>query len=100
MERWTKEEEKYLIDNYMTTMYCDLARLLNKTEGAIRAKCFDLNLVKNNAWSPDEIEYLKVNYDKQSVKEIAEYLETIPYEVLCSIGKRVQRVYKEQVHDR
>ena len=74
MERWTNEEEKYLIDNYMTTMYCDIAKALSKTEGAIRAKCFDLNLVKNNAWSSDEIEYLKENYNKKSIKEIAKYL--------------------------
>lgn len=87
MERWTKEEEKYLIDNYMTTMYCDLAKLLNKTEGAIRAKCFDLNLVKNNAWSSDEIEYLKVNYGKQSVKEIAEYLNRTENSVRLKANK-------------
>ena len=74
MERWTNEEEKYLINNYMTTMYCDIAKILNKTEGAIRAKCFDLNLVKNNAWASDEIEYLKENYNKKSIKEIAKYL--------------------------
>ena len=74
MERWTKEEEKYLIDSYKTTMYCDIATVLNKTEGAIRAKCFELNLVKNSAWSCDEIEYLKNNYSKKSIKEIAEYL--------------------------
>ena len=74
MERWTKEEEKYLIDTYMTTMYCDIAKVLNKTEGAIRAKCFDLNLVKNSAWTSDEIEYLKENYNTKSIKEIAKYL--------------------------
>lgn len=74
MERWTSEEEKYLINNYMTTMYCDIAKVLNKTENAIRVKCFDLNLVKNNAWSSDEIEYLKENYNKKNIKEIAKYL--------------------------
>lgn len=74
MERWTKEEEKYLIDNYMTEMYCDIAQHIGKTEGAIRAKCFDLNLVKNSAWSYDEIEFIKNNYQKMSIKEMAEYL--------------------------
>ena len=74
MERWTKEEEKYLIDNYMNVMYCDIAKKLNKTEGAIRAKCFDLNLVKNNAWTDDEINFIKSNYQKLSIKEMAEYL--------------------------
>lgn len=74
MERWTNEEEKYLIDNYMNMMYCDIAEVLNKTEGAIRAKCFELNLVKNNAWSDEEIEFIQNNYQRLSVNEIAKYL--------------------------
>ena len=28
------------------------------------------------------------------IEEIAKYLDTIPYEIICSIGKRVPRVYK------
>ena len=31
--------------------------------------------------------------DIQHIEEIAEHLDTISYEVLCSIGKRVPRVY-------
>ena len=27
------------------------------------------------------------------IKEIANYLDTITYEVICSIGKRVPRIY-------
>lgn len=87
MERWTNEEEKYLIDNYMTTMYCDIAKVLNKTEGAIRAKCFELNLVKNNAWSSNEIEYLKENYGKKSVKEIAAHLNRTENSVRLKANK-------------
>lgn len=74
MERWTKEEEVYLINNYMSMMYCDIAKVLDKTEGSIRAKCFDLNLVKNNAWSDEEIEFIKNNYKRLSIGEIAKYL--------------------------
>lgn len=87
MERWTNEEEKYLIDNYMTTMYCDIAKVLNKTESAIRAKCFELNLVKNNAWSSNEIEYLKENYGKKSVKEIAAHLNRTENSVRLKANK-------------
>ena len=28
------------------------------------------------------------------IKEIAKHLDTIPYEVICSISKRVPRIYK------
>ena len=43
MERWTKEQENLLIEKYMNTDYKTLSGILNKTEGAIRAKCFELN---------------------------------------------------------
>ena len=31
--------------------------------------------------------------DIQHIKEIANHLDTITYEVLCSVGKRVPRIY-------
>ena len=31
--------------------------------------------------------------DIQHIEEIAKHLDTISYEVLCSVGKRVPRVY-------
>lgn len=78
MEKWTKEQEQYLIDNYKTQMYCEIAQKLNKTEGAIRAKCFDLNLVKNSAWTQDEIDFVIENYQSMSVAQIAQYLNRTP----------------------
>jgi len=32
--------------------------------------------------------------DIKHINEIAKHLETIPYEILCSISKRVPRIYK------
>ena len=34
--------------------------------------------------------------DIEHIKKIAHHLETIPYEVLCSISKRVPRIYKKR----
>lgn len=39
----------------------------------------------------DKVEILK---DNEHIEEVAKYLETIPYEVLCEIGGRVPRIYK------
>ena len=39
----------------------------------------------------DEVYVLR---DNEHINEVAKYLDTIPYEVLCSIGKRVTRVCK------
>ena len=38
----------------------------------------------------DKVTLLK---DVDHIERVAEHLETIPYEVLCSIGKRVPREY-------
>lgn len=74
MLKWTNEEEMYLKDNYKLMDYATLSNVLNRSEGAIRAKCFDLGLVKNDRWSQDEINYLLSNYNNMSTKEIANNL--------------------------
>ena len=33
--------------------------------------------------------------DIEHIQQISKYLETIPYEVICSISKRVPRIYIE-----
>ena len=38
----------------------------------------------------DQVELLR---DNNHINEVSNYLETIPYEVLCTISKRVERVY-------
>ena len=55
--------------------------------------CMDMLFVKidDTIKVGDTVELLR---DKEHIKETADYLETIPYEVLCSISKRVPRIYK------
>lgn len=55
--------------------------------------CMDMMFVKvdDNVKVHDEVYVLK---DIEHINKVAEYLDTIPYEVICSIGKRVTRIYK------
>lgn len=55
--------------------------------------CMDMLFVKidDNVKLYDEAEILK---DVEHIKYVADYLGTVPNEILCSIGKRVPRVYK------
>lgn len=55
--------------------------------------CMDMLFVKidDNVNLYDEVEILK---DIEHIEKVAKHLETISYEVLCSIGKRVPRIYK------
>jgi len=54
--------------------------------------CMDMLFVKvdDNVKVGDKVILIK---DIQHIEKIAEHLDTISYEVLCSIGKRVPRVY-------
>ena len=74
MNYWTTKETEFLKKNYSSMSYKNISKILNKTEGAIRAKCFDLSLVKNDRWSAEELSYLKHNYSILHTSEIANHL--------------------------
>lgn len=78
MKRWSTVEEKYLIDNYQTSSYYDISKYLGKSEGAIRAKCFDLKLVKKDAWTQEDVDFIKENYQRMSIVDIAKALNRTP----------------------
>ena len=66
----------------------------NKSYPIIGNICMDLLFVRidENITLDDEVIIIK---DNKHIKEIAEHLETIPYEIINSIGKRVPRIYNE-----
>lgn len=54
--------------------------------------CMDMMfiLIDDNVHVHDKVTIIK---DNEHIKEIASHLDTITYEVICSIGKRVPRIY-------
>lgn len=54
--------------------------------------CMDMLFVKidDKVKLHDKVVMLK---DIEHIKEVAKHLETIPYEVLCTVGQRVKRIY-------
>lgn len=57
--------------------------------------CMDMLFVKidDRVNLNDTVVILK---DNEHIKQVANYLESIPYEVLCSISDRVPRVYVQK----
>lgn len=55
--------------------------------------CMDMLFVKvdDEVKVHDRVEILR---DIEHIEEVAKHLDTIPYEVICTIGKRVPRIYK------
>lgn len=74
MKRWTDEETQYLKDNYDKKNFAEISVVIDKSEGAIRAKCFDLGLIKKDKWNEEDIEYVKKNYSIMPTKDIAKIL--------------------------
>lgn len=65
----------------------------NKSYKIVGNICMDMLFVKidDSVKLFDKVEIIK---DKKHIQKIAQQLDTIPYEVLCSISKRVPRIYK------
>lgn len=73
---WTDEEVKFLVSNFSLMSHNDIGEWLGKTQGAITAKCFDLNLYKKEKpWEQWELDFVKDNYMEMSKKEISEILD-------------------------
>ena len=55
--------------------------------------CMDMLMIKidENVKLYDKVEIYK---DIKHIKELSNYLNTIPYELICNISKRVPRIYK------
>lgn len=49
---WTKEEKKYLKENYKTMFYSDIAEHLNKTHCSVRKMAFRVGLKSGNRGRP------------------------------------------------
>lgn len=66
----------------------------NKQYRIVGNICMDMLFIKidDDIHLFDQVELIK---DNLHIQEIAKHLDTIPYEVLCSISKRVPRIYSK-----
>jgi len=74
-KNWSEDEIQFLKNNYTTMSYKRIGELLGRTDGAIRAKMHDLQLIKKTFWSEDELTFLKENYQLLTYKELSEHLQ-------------------------
>ena len=92
---WTKEETKFLKENFSKLSIEEIAKRLNRSTGSISGKASWLNLTSANkksgkrtrkTWEQNEINYLNENYGKKSVKNIAKYLKRTEYSVVSKVS--------------
>jgi len=97
--RWTDEEEKLLPELLQKYDRKVISKILNKTQISLENKMGELGLRTINklnpnedAWLPDEDEFLKNNYEKMTDNFIAECLGRTNYAVSHRLGRlRFQR---------
>lgn len=87
MHKWTNEEKEYIRDNYENMSYKDIGAHFGVSDGAIRAICFELQLVKNDRWTEEELEYLRNNYMTETLSNIAEHLNRTQNSVKVKAAK-------------
>ena len=84
-KNWTKEDIDYLKKNYSEMTNKDIGKALNRSEGAVSNKAFNLSLdngligintsKSGLRWSEKDINYLKKHYSDLSLGELAEKLK-------------------------
>lgn len=64
----------------------------NKKYEIVGNICMDMMFVKidDNVQINDTVDILR---DNEHIEYVAKYLDTIPYEIICLVGKRVDRIY-------
>lgn len=60
---WTIQEHEFLCDNYLTMEYGEIAKILGRTKGAVRNRCYHFGLEKHRSWTAAEIETLRQCYN-------------------------------------
>lgn len=76
---WSKEDEKYLKENYGSTPVSVMAKKLGRTEDAVKVRAYVFGLVDEKTitrakWTKEEISFLKKNINKKTNEEMAQYL--------------------------
>jgi hypothetical protein len=75
--KWTKEEEQFLIENYINKTPAKCAEILNRTLSSIHHKASKLKLTKPNQaklWTDKDEQFLKDNYSYNGPNYCAESL--------------------------
>ena len=70
---WTKEDESLLTELYSEGIPTKMiAQQLQRTQKAVINKAYVMGLSKSSLYTQDEIDYIKENYNKMNIRQLAE----------------------------
>lgn len=105
-KRWTNKEEKFVLDNYANMKINDIAKILNRTEYAVRSKAHSLHVEDKNLqyrWKESDLKFIKDHCNEMTDKEIAKILnrteEAVKLRRIKMGDASKKRIYKEEAID-
>lgn len=72
--RWSPEEEQYIREHWQTQTDAEMAVVLDRLEGAVRAKRRELRCSNQKTWTQEEEDYLMDHWGTVSIPGIAKHL--------------------------
>lgn len=96
-KHWSSDETEFLKNNYPKLSMQNIAKILNRSVRAVESRIGRLGLYSTNrakliTWSSDEVKFLKENYLKLSLREIAKSLNRS----IGSVGGQSRRLKLRQ----
>lgn len=73
--RWTPTEEQYIHDHWRSQSDAEMAKALDRSEGAVRTKRRQLRCSPQKTWMPEDEEYLREAWGRVSIPGIAKHLD-------------------------
>lgn len=89
--KWTDQEIVQLKNLYAQGFgSIECAKKLRRTKGSVRNKTMSLGITKNPAYTEEDISYIKIEYKRKPLKQIAKDLGRLKnYQNLCRVARRL-----------
>jgi len=87
---FTQDEIDFIVDNYKTMRYRDIAKILKRDESTVACKINNIGLVKTSKWTNKEIELLKESYPNYTNKYLSEKI--FPDRAIYSIRTKANKM--------
>lgn len=95
---FTEDDLKFIKENYMTMSSPKIGKILNRHRGNIESKAREMGFIKQEKWGEKDVEILKDNFGKFTVKEISKNF--LPNRTLSSIYHMVQTLNLQEKTNR
>lgn len=93
--KWTKEEHELFVDNYGIIPLPQLAKMLNRSEGALRIYASNHNVINGRFWTKEQDQYLTKWYAVKTNEQIGKHLKRSEIAVV----RRAQRLGLGRMRD-